>query len=171
MSVVRHLSVRVPWHDRGWDGHVCDKPLENSSCLALKLIAENRKDEIEKNLANEAFEGLSGNEVPPCLRASASFLSPTAYSFESVMAYSPWSNDHKHIRPRTVHVPAWGAVIVPYRWMLKESGFELAKELELSAAFGSGASEARLAAANELGAELREPEGASECVCAAARRG
>ena len=40
MAFVRNLSIRVPWHDRGWDGHVCDAPLANSSCLALKLVAE-----------------------------------------------------------------------------------------------------------------------------------
>jgi hypothetical protein len=39
----------------------------------------------------------------------------------------------KHIQPRLVHVPAWGALTIPYRWMLKESGFQIAKELELDA--------------------------------------
>jgi hypothetical protein len=38
VGIVRNLSVRVPWHDRAWDGHVCTEPLGNSSCLALKLI-------------------------------------------------------------------------------------------------------------------------------------
>ena len=49
------------------------------------------------------------------------------------MAYSKWSKDHAHILPRTVHLPAWGALSIPYRWMLKESGFQLAQELELDA--------------------------------------
>ena len=71
--------------------------------------------------------------MPPCLRASASFLSAHAYSFESVMSYSTWSKDHKHIQPRPVHIPAWGALTIPYRWMLKDTGFEIAKDLELDA--------------------------------------
>jgi hypothetical protein len=50
LITVRHVSVRVPWHDRAWDGHVCDDPLGNSSCLALKLIAENRDDSIEGSI-------------------------------------------------------------------------------------------------------------------------
>ena len=33
--IVKHLTQRVAWHDRKWDGHVCDHPKDNSSCLAL----------------------------------------------------------------------------------------------------------------------------------------
>lgn len=70
-TLVRHLSIRIPWHDRAWDGHVCDDPLANSSCLALKLIAENRKDDVEDSITAEAFESLLPDQLPPCLRASA----------------------------------------------------------------------------------------------------
>ncbi len=133
MGIVRNLSVRVPWHDRAWDGHVCDNPFANSSCLALKLIAERRRDDIEGAIAGEAFDGLPTDKMPPCLRASATFLSPHPHSFESVMAYSTWSKDHAHILPGAVHVPAWGALTIPYRWMLKDSGFAIAEELELGA--------------------------------------
>ena len=133
MGLVRHLSVRVPWQDRAWDGHVCDAPIENSSCLALKLIAESRRDDVEEAIAGEAFDKLHSEQLPPCLRSSASFLSPSPHAFDCVMAYSTWSKDHAHILPRTMHLPAWGAWIVPYRWMLKESGFEIAENLELDA--------------------------------------
>src|SRR6266446_4381405 len=105
VGIVRNLSLRVPWHDRAWDGHVCADPLGNSSCLALKLIAENRKDEVEEKMPNELFDNLAPNQVPPCIRASGSFLSSHSYAFESVMSYSTWSKDHKHIQPRSVHIP------------------------------------------------------------------
>lgn len=133
MVMVRNLSVRVPWHDRAWDGHVCNSPLANSSCLALKLVAEKRNDATEEAIAGEAFETLPADRIPPCLRTSASFLSPHSYSYESVMSYSTWSKDHAHIQPRPVHIPAWGLLSIPYRWMLKEGGFRIAKELELDA--------------------------------------
>ena len=128
---IRHVSIRVPWHDRGWDGHVCDEPFANSSCLALKLVAENRKDSFEQLKHGEPFDDLQDKDVPPCLRTSAAFLSPRPYTFESVMAYSKWSRDHEHILPRSLHLPAWGAIIIPYRWMLRKSGFPIAEELEL----------------------------------------
>ena len=133
MRQVRHLSVRVPWHDRTWDGRVCDSPVENSSCLALKFIAENRKDDVEQGFAGESFDKLQPKHQPPCVRVSASFLSRHEQAFESVMDYSTSSKEHAHILPRTIHVPAWGALVIPYRWMLKESGFKIAEELELDA--------------------------------------
>lgn len=133
MSYVRNLSIRVPWHDRGWDGHVCDDPEGNSSCLALKLIAESKRDAEEATIRGESFETIEPQKRPPCLRSSATFLSARGHNFESVMAYSRWSADHKHIQPKTVHVPAWGALTIPYRWMLKESGFEIAQSLNLDA--------------------------------------
>jgi hypothetical protein len=100
---VRHLSVRVPWHDRQWDGHVCDKPSANSSCIALKLIAENKRDNIEDGLKSKAFDSIEEQAlVPPCVKTSAAFLSSLPHVFESVMAYSKWSKDHEHIEPRIV---------------------------------------------------------------------
>ena len=133
MGFVRHLSMRVPWHDRAWDGHVCDAPLKNSSCLALKRISENREDSVEKDVAGKAFNELQESQRPPCLQSNASFLSPVEYPLKRVMTYSKTSPDHKHILPRTIRIPAWGALITPYRWMLKESGFEIARELDLNA--------------------------------------
>ena len=131
MGTVRNLSVRVPWHDQAWNGHVCSDPLANSSCLALKIIAERRNDQFEATVAGESFDKLQSDQVPPCMRTSGTFLSPRPHSFHSVMSYSKWSRDHRHIQPRLVHVPAWGALTIPYRWMLKESGFSIAQDLGL----------------------------------------
>ncbi|MGF6858471.1 AAA family ATPase [Paraburkholderia sp. CI3] len=131
MGTVRNLSIRVPWHDDAWNGNVCRDPLGNSSCIAVKVVADGRKDAFEAQAAGESFNSLAPDTLPPCLRSSGSFLSPHAHVFESVMSYSRWSQDHKHIKPRSIHVPAWGALTIPYRWMLKESGFSLAEELGL----------------------------------------
>ncbi len=89
MHFVRNLSIRVPWHDRGWDGHVCNSPLGNSSCLALKLIAENRNDVFEDGVRGEAFDELDPDKIPPCLRSSAGFLSGRQHAFQSTMARAP----------------------------------------------------------------------------------
>ena len=35
-----HVTIRVPWHDGGWTGTVCARPLDNSSCLILPRIGE-----------------------------------------------------------------------------------------------------------------------------------
>ena len=65
------------------------------------------------------------HQVPPCIKASAAFLSPLNHTIESVTSYSRWSEGHRHIKPKAVHLPAYGAVIMPYRWMLRESGLSL----------------------------------------------
>ncbi len=69
--------------------------------------------------------GYGGRVEPPlaALRANET-VGGSSYSYESVMSYSIWSKDHKHIQPRPVHIPASGALTIPYRWMLKESGFQ-----------------------------------------------
>lgn len=130
-AAIRHVSVRVPWHDRVWDGHVCDAPTANASCLALKLIAEARDDAVELALAGEAIDELPFDKAPPCIKASGGFLAGRPQTFQSVMSYSRWSESHRHMKPKTLHLPAFGAQLIPYRWMLRESGFPLAEELEL----------------------------------------
>ena len=42
--MAQHISIRVPWHDHGWDGTICQDPAGNNSCLRLKNIYENRDD-------------------------------------------------------------------------------------------------------------------------------
>ena len=29
---IEHISVRVPWHDNGWNGTVCRDPRGNGTC-------------------------------------------------------------------------------------------------------------------------------------------
>ena len=50
---LRHVSIRVPWHDTGWDGRVCKDPRLNGACLKLKRIAENRDDHAYGQLVRE----------------------------------------------------------------------------------------------------------------------
>ena len=54
-TAIRHVSVRVPWHDCAWDGQVCNDPLANASSLALKLVAENRNDAVDTDLAGSGI--------------------------------------------------------------------------------------------------------------------
>lgn len=125
---LRHVSVRVPWHDRGWDGHVCDDPRGNTACLALNLIAALRNDEAEAQFAGVPFDSLDGAVRPPCVGERANFLAPSGYSLKVTMPYSTWSEHHRHILPSSVELPGWGGIMVPYRWMLRESGWELAEQ-------------------------------------------
>jgi hypothetical protein len=122
-----HLSVRVPWHDAGWGGHICSNPLANHHCSALPYIAAQRRqaEEIEDGMPGAEIAGLDPRRVPPCLKERVAFLSPNQHTIDVRMPYSVWSRDHEHILPTTVDLPPWGGVIVPFRWMNKEHAWKI----------------------------------------------
>jgi hypothetical protein len=45
-----HISIRVPWHDSGWDGTVCRHPETNLACLVLPRVAEDKDEAHEVSL-------------------------------------------------------------------------------------------------------------------------
>lgn len=61
----QHLSVRVPWHDTGWEGSICPDARNNSSCLRLGRIAEGRNDEVEVRLGGKPWHELADKDLPP----------------------------------------------------------------------------------------------------------
>ncbi|HEX4077293.1 MAG TPA: AAA family ATPase [Rhizomicrobium sp.] len=130
-SAVTHLSIRVPWQDTKWDGRVCTDPVNNQSCVVLKAIAENRNDLAEDGCRGEWIHDLEDGRKPPCIKERATFLSEHGITLKVRLNYADWSPAHKHIERTPVPVPAWGATLVPFRWLLRESGFELAKTLDL----------------------------------------
>ncbi|OYY77731.1 MAG: hypothetical protein B7Y43_08870 [Sphingomonas sp. 28-62-20] len=130
-GLTRHLSIRVPWHDHGWDGTICQNPKTNTSCLAVSLIAELRDDPFEQDHAGQKLEDLAGGVLPPCVRERGAFLAGRPISLPVVMPYSTWSQHHEHILPTTVQLPAYGGVMVPYRWMLREPAQLLARDIDI----------------------------------------
>lgn len=59
-----HMSVRLAWHDHGWDGHICKNPCNNSYCVGAHsypgdLIASKRNIDLEK-----AHSGESAGKYP-----------------------------------------------------------------------------------------------------------
>ena len=50
---LRHLSVRIPWHDGGWTGKVCSKPRDNASCMFLPRI---QTKDVEFEEANAKYD-------------------------------------------------------------------------------------------------------------------
>ena len=51
-----HMSIRLAWHNDGWNGHICKKPCENTYCIGPHsypggLISEERDLEYEETHA------------------------------------------------------------------------------------------------------------------------
>lgn len=115
----QHLSIRVPWHDTGWDGRVCADPIGNGSCLRLKQIAEGRDDATELRLAGKTWEQIRPEELPPCAAERAGFMSASPQDIAKEHPYS-WNKYYSKFKKTTYYRPAYAADCVPFRWMLRE---------------------------------------------------
>lgn len=123
--ILRHLSVRVPWHDNGWNGSICNNPKANGACLILKNCALNRNDEQEQSLAGKLLSDLSEEQYPVCIGERATFMAPFSINKTLKHPYALSSpNTHGHLKPTRVQFPAFAAAAVPYHWMLKENAKE-----------------------------------------------
>lgn len=112
---MQHLSVRVPWHDNGWDGSVCRDPLSNSSCILLKNIGEKRQDFLEVAEAGKPIAELEPDSIP-CVAERSTFLSARDHVMHQE---HPWgfSDALKNVAATTVTVPAWSVHAMPFYWL------------------------------------------------------
>jgi len=129
---LRHLSIRVPWHDAAWDGTVCRNPKGNAACLILKEIRDSRDDEQEQMLAGQSIATLDqATRWPACIGERATFMAPFDFTRMVKHPYASFSEHHDHITPAAFRHPAYSAATIPFRWMMREEAWKLAEELDL----------------------------------------
>lgn len=78
-----HMSIRLAWHNDGWNGHICKKPCENTYCVGQysypgPLINKTRDIDYEMKNAGDPIS------KHPCMIACA--LSANAFGDESIHA-------------------------------------------------------------------------------------
>lgn len=130
---LKHLSIRVPWHDSGWNGTICKCPSANNACLALKNCALNRNDEAEDENASKSIEILEQKDFPVCVGERATFMAP--FSFTKILNHpyvDIYPNSHGRLKNTPLRFPAYSANSVPYRWMSKKSNEIFIQNLELN---------------------------------------
>jgi hypothetical protein len=95
---IQHITIRVPWHDNGWQGTFCKNPCGNTSCTVLSRIAADRKDDFETEHAGESIEGLDHDNLPPCIDEHGTIMAPFA---QSVVKKHPYvaKETHNHFAP------------------------------------------------------------------------
>ena len=121
MAFIKHLSVRVPWHDDQWRGTVCKKPRENGACVALPEIAAKKMDDAEECVAGRRFDELTESELPPCLRERVSFMAPFALRRDFIHPYKRSATpEHRDLKTMTQQQPAFSATCIPFKWMRRE---------------------------------------------------
>lgn len=117
-----HVTIRVPWHDGGWTGSVCSRPLDNTSCLILPRIGEGRRDEVETRCAGKRLDELAVEDLPPCAGERASLMAPFALTRTMTHPYTEiYPETHGHFAPTRFVQPKYSAACVPFRWMLREN--------------------------------------------------
>ena len=129
---VQHLSIRVPWHDAGWVGVVCNRPAENVACRVLPRIAEGKDDAGEASIAGESLSDLSPDRLPPCISERANFMAPFPITLSKRHPYVERNSEsHGHFLPTPYIMRPYSAACIPFRWMLNEESAELVERYDL----------------------------------------
>lgn len=118
----RHISIRVPWHDSGWDGTVCKTPHLNGACVKLTRIAAHKDEEQEKLVAGQSLDNLTCEQWPCCVEERGTFMAP--FEMEQVKKHALADKNPKHyghFLPTLQRYPAYGAGIVPFSWMMRDN--------------------------------------------------
>ena len=116
-----HITIRVPWHDNGWNGTVCNDPCANTSCTVLPRVAENRDDALETRFAGQKLENFAYGQLPPCVDERGTFMSPFPLSLVKSHPYKFSAElTHGHFDNTPYTIQPYSAAAVPYRWMLRE---------------------------------------------------
>ena len=117
---LRHLSVRVPWHDAGWAGVVCLNPHLNGACTKLRRIANAKNEESEKLIAGRSLDELPQDQWPCCVEERRTFMAP--FEMQQIKRHALAKKNPKqygHFQPTSQRYPAFSAGVVPFRWMMR----------------------------------------------------
>ncbi|MBD8552555.1 ATP-dependent DNA helicase [Sphingomonas sp. CFBP 8764] len=136
----QHVTIRVPWHDGGWNGRVCTAPSANTSCLVLSRIAAGKRDDQDEH-AGHFFEDLAASVMPPCIDERVSFMADHDLVLKKQHPYKSSSpGSHGHFGETTLRLEAFSAACIPFGWMLKSNveGDEKSDEVGKAAALRLG---------------------------------
>ena len=129
---LRHLSIRVPWHDAGWTGVVCNAPQLNGACAKLKRIASAKKEQAELLIAGKSFDEIPREQWPCCVEERATFMAP--FEMEQLKRHALAERSPKHyghFKPTPQRYPAYSAGVVPFLWMMSKNLEDYGERLEL----------------------------------------
>lgn len=130
---LRHISIRVPWHDSGWNGTVCKAPKLNGACLKLENIARNRDDNAEAAIAGKSIKDLDQNQWPCCVSERGMFMADFEYTRNIKHPYVETSRDtHGHFKPTPIRHPQLSAPAVPFLWLRSENLEKYSREYGLN---------------------------------------
>lgn len=102
-----HLSARLAWHMDGWNGHICQRPADNTYCVGQysypgEMIREQRDLDWEQDHAGVSCTKLDG--IPPCIYSMNAFGSEQLEAFADPPAFFNDQTETRHwdLPPATV---------------------------------------------------------------------
>ena len=119
-----HLSARLAWHDRGWDGRICSNPHLNAHCMVHPHIRDSRNDIEERNVAGKHLAEL--NWLPPCSR------DPGAYADRGFVIEHQDPLEFRKLPAVSEQLPPYSVCPAPYRWMREEFFREVCETEDIS---------------------------------------
>lgn len=124
--MIKHLSIRVAWHDNQWNGSICCNPNSNSYCTQLPRIYEEKTDSEE---ANKPWWDIKPTELPPCKAEGGAFMNSRGYRRTFRHPYKDYAKaNHSHLERTEFEVPPYSVFCVPFWWMLMRNQKELNEE-------------------------------------------
>ncbi|SEA20689.1 AAA family ATPase [Microbulbifer marinus] len=74
--MANHLTLRLAWHNDGWNGRICQNPAKNTYCVGCssypgELVREQRDLKWEKKHAGKKFSELE--QPPACMYSGSAF--------------------------------------------------------------------------------------------------
>jgi len=115
--MANHISIRLAWHNDGWNGHVCKNPKENIYCCGRysypgDIIARDKDLEWESKpeVCGKSCSKL--DKIPPCSCSINAFGQETARTFQKPPVWFNDSSEGKYIDlpPATVCTWAYDAM-------------------------------------------------------------
>ena len=126
---MKHISIRVPWHENKWNGTVCNCPANNPFCMMLHNIAERKVVDKEQSLANKSFSVLNKDNMPACMTENGGFMSNKPYKriFTHIYAWNK-SNPHSKLLSTEVTLNPYTIFGIPFRYLNNEVQDELSRK-------------------------------------------
>jgi len=124
---LHHLSVRVPWHDDGWRGTVCQAPHLNGACTNITRISRGKRDEVEVRIAGRRFGSLPQEQQPPCIHENSAFMAP--YELNRIQKHI--SGRKQGFLPTEQVFPPFTVSLQPFRWLSLDRLDSFRRELGL----------------------------------------
>jgi exodeoxyribonuclease V alpha subunit len=115
-----HISIRMAWHNDGWNGHICNDPKSNTYCCGRysypgDVISQERNLEWESKPEIKGKHCSKLSEIPPCA------YSINAFGLEPIKAIAKpptWFKDGS--KAIYMDLPPATACIWPYRGMYSD---------------------------------------------------